>query len=143
MEEQTLTAEVVAVKTKKKDAIGKRRKWRGGERRERREGCNESKREEKFWSNKREEIKYSKKGASRKICPVNIWNALLLCGFLPSFPDIHTKIPFDSVAKFSLFNQFSVLGETPEEFNLKKALFPSDGSFSQSHRLHSAHVSSS
>ena len=31
MEEQKLTAELVAVKIKKKDAIGKRRKWGGGE----------------------------------------------------------------------------------------------------------------
>ena len=117
MERQKLMAKLVAVKIKKREAIGKRRKWRGGERREMREGCNERKREEKLWDKKREEIKYSKMGASRKMSPVNIWNALLLCGFLPSFPDIHTKITFDSVAKSSLFNQFSVMGETPKEYN--------------------------
>ena len=47
-EQQKLAAELVAVKIKKKDAIDKRRKWRGGEGREMREGCNESKREEEF-----------------------------------------------------------------------------------------------
>ena len=60
MEEQKLTTELVAVKIKKKDAIGKRRKWRGGEGREMREGRNESKREEEFRDKKREERKNSK-----------------------------------------------------------------------------------
>ena len=72
MEEKKLTTELVAVKIKKEDAIGKRRKWRGGEEREMREGRNESKREEEFRDKKREERKYSNKGASRKMRLVNI-----------------------------------------------------------------------
>ena len=72
MEEQKLTAELVAVTIKKKDAIGKRRKWRGGEGREMREGRNKSKREEEFMDKKRKERKYSRKGASRKMSLVNL-----------------------------------------------------------------------
>ena len=55
MEEQKLMAVLVAVKIQKKDAMGKRRKCRGGEGREIREGCNESKREEEFRDKKRDE----------------------------------------------------------------------------------------
>ena len=45
MEEQELTAKLAAVKIKKKDAICKRRKWRGGKGGE--EWGSESKREER------------------------------------------------------------------------------------------------
>ena len=45
MEEQNLTAKLVAVMIKKKVAICKRRKWRGGEGREMRERCIEGRRE--------------------------------------------------------------------------------------------------
>ena len=53
MEEQKLTAKLVAVMIKKKVAICKRRKWRGEEGREMREGRNERKREEEFRDEKR------------------------------------------------------------------------------------------
>ena len=59
MEEQTLTAKLAAVKIKKEDAIGKRRKWRGGEGREMRD-------------KNREERKCSKKGAGRKMSLGNL-----------------------------------------------------------------------
>ena len=45
MEEQELTAELVAVKIKKEVDNGKRRKWRGGKGGE--GGCSERKREER------------------------------------------------------------------------------------------------
>ena len=45
MEEQELTAELAAMKIKKKDAIRKRRKWRGGKGSE--GGLSERKREER------------------------------------------------------------------------------------------------
>ena len=45
LEEQELTAELAALKIKKKDAIHKRRKWRGGKGGE--GGCSERKREER------------------------------------------------------------------------------------------------
>ena len=57
----------ITVRIKKKDAIGKRRKYRAGEGRYMREGCKESKREEEFKGKKREEGQYSKKRASRKM----------------------------------------------------------------------------
>ena len=44
MEEQELTVELAAVKTKKEDVIGKRMKWKGGEGREVKEGGSERKR---------------------------------------------------------------------------------------------------
>ena len=66
MEEQKLTAELVAVKITKNDAIGKRRMWRGGEGRERREGRYERKREEEIRDKKREARRNSKKGPQRK-----------------------------------------------------------------------------
>ena len=53
IEEQTLTAELAAVKIKKRDAISKRRKWRGGGGMEMREGCNERKREEEYMGKKK------------------------------------------------------------------------------------------
>ena len=53
-EEQKLTAKLVALKIKKKDAIGKRRRWRGGEGREMREGQYETKSEEEFRDKKGE-----------------------------------------------------------------------------------------
>ena len=57
----------ITVRIKKKDAIGKIRKYRVGEKRDMREGCKESKREEEFKGKKREERQYSKNRASRKI----------------------------------------------------------------------------
>ena len=72
MEEQKLSAEFVAVEIKKKDVIGKRRKWRRGERREMREGRKNKKKEEEFRGKKREERKYRKEGASRKMGLVNL-----------------------------------------------------------------------
>ena len=53
MVEQTLTAELAAVKIKKRDAISKRRKWRVGEGREMREGRNERRREEEYMGKKK------------------------------------------------------------------------------------------
>ena len=89
MEEQTLTAELAAVKIKVEDAISKRRKWRGGEGREKREWNNERKREEEFRDKKRKERKFSKKGASRKMSLVIFENSLL-----PSwFPSIFSRHP--------------------------------------------------
>ena len=44
LEEQTLTAELAAVKIMKEDAIRKRWKWRGGEGREMRKGRHKRKR---------------------------------------------------------------------------------------------------
>ena len=72
MEEQTLTAKLAAVKIKKEDAISKRRKWSGGEGMDMRKGRNERKREEELRDKKREERKYIKKGASRKMSLVNL-----------------------------------------------------------------------
>ena len=83
MEEQKLTAELVAVNIKMKYAICKRRKCREGEGRQTREGCNESKREEEFRDKKREERKYSNKGASRKISLVESFKCTL--AFMVSF----------------------------------------------------------
>ena len=77
MEEQTMTAELAAVKIKKEHAISKRRKGRGGDGMEMREGRNGRKREEEFRDKKKEERKYSKKGANRKVGLVKSFNYTL------------------------------------------------------------------
>ena len=89
MEEETLTAEMPAVKITKGDAIGKIRKLRVGERREMREGRNEKKRKGEFRDKKRKIKKYNKKGVSRKMSLVNFFNV-----FLASyFPSIFSRHP--------------------------------------------------
>ena len=56
MEEQKVTV-VVAVKIKKENAIGIRRKFRRGQGRKMREGLNERNREEEYRDKKREDRK--------------------------------------------------------------------------------------
>ena len=72
MEEQTLTAELAAVKVKKEDAIALAKGGSGGEGRERREECIERKREEKIRDKKRKERKLNKQGVNRKKSLVNL-----------------------------------------------------------------------
>ena len=62
----------MAVKIKKEDVIGKRRKYRGGEGREMREGHNKRKMEEEFRDKTREERKYRKKRFSKNMSLVDL-----------------------------------------------------------------------